>query len=212
MSFSSDLKNELLELKMWDSNSSLKQDEQLARLCIREDFIKSGFINSPDKEYHLEILYKTKKKAEEMKNLLEKCGIENVGITKKGRGTIVYIKDGENISQFLALIGANNAMLRFEETRVIKETRNNINRIVNCETANLNKTIDASVEQIKNIKLLKQKHKFHTLPENIQEIANLRIKNPDASYEELGKMLTKPIGKSGVSHRLNRINQIASES
>lgn len=212
MSFSSDLKNELLELKMWDSNSSLKQDEQLARLCIREDFIKSGFINSPDKEYHLEILYKTKKKAEEMKNLLEKCGIENVGITKKGRGTIVYIKDGENISQFLALIGANNAMLRFEETRVIKETRNNINRIVNCETANLNKTIDASVEQIKNIKLLKQKHKFHTLPENLQEIANLRIKNPDASYEELGKMLTKPIGKSGVSHRLNRINQIASES
>ena len=211
MSFSSDLKNELLELKMWDSNSSLKQDEQLARLCIREAFIKSGFINSPDKEYHLEILYKTKKKAEEMKNLLEKCGIENIGITKKGSGTIVYIKDGEGISQFLALIGANSAMLRFEETRVIKETRNNINRIVNCETANLNKTIDASVEQIKNIKLLKQKHKFHTLPENLQEIAELRIKNPDASYEKLGKMLTKPIGKSGVSHRLNKINQIAKE-
>ena len=146
-----------------------------------------------------------------MKNLLEKCGIENVGITKKGSGTIVYIKDGEGISQVLALIGANNAMLRFEETRVIKETRNNINRIVNCETANLNKTIDASVEQIKNIKLLKHKHKFHTLPENLQEIAELRIKNPDASYEELGKMLAKPIGKSGVSHRLNRINQIANE-
>ena len=94
-------------------------------------------------------------------------------------------------------------MLRFEETRVIKETRNNINRIVNCETANLNKTIDASVEQIKNIKLLKQKHKFHTLPENLQEIAELRIKNPDASYEELGRLLTKPI--------VNKINQIAKE-
>lgn len=212
MSFSSDLKEELLELKMWDNNSSLKQDEQLARLYIREAFIKSGFVNSPDKEYHLEILYKTKKKAEEMKKMLEECGIQNVGTTKKGNGHIVYIKDGENISAFLALIGANNAMLRFEETRVIKETRNNINRIVNCETANLNKTIDASVEQIKNIKLLKQKHKFHTLPENLQEIAELRIKNPDASYEELGKMLTKPIGKSGVSHRLNKINQIANEN
>ena len=212
MSFSSDLKEELLELKMWDNNSSLKQDEQLARLFVREAFIKSGFVNSPDKEYHLEILYKTKKKAEEMKSILEKCGIQNIGISKKGNGTIVYIKDGETISQFLALIGANNAMLRFEETRVIKETRNNINRIVNCETANLNKTIDASVEQIKNIKLLKQKHKFHTLPENLQEIAELRIKNPDASYEELGKMLTKPIGKSGVSHRLNKINQMAKES
>lgn len=212
MSFSSDLKNELLELKMWDSNSSLKQEEQLARLCIREAFIKSGFVNSPNKEYHLEISFKTKKKAEEMKNLLEKNGIENVGITKKGNGNIVYIKDGEGISAFLALIGANNAMLRFEETRVIKETRNNINRIVNCETANLNKTIDASVEQVKNIKLLKQKHKFQTLPENLKEIANLRIANPDASYEELGKMLAKPIGKSGVSHRLNKINEIAKET
>lgn len=212
MSFSSDLKEELLELKMWDNNSSLKQDDQLARLFVREAFIKSGFINSPDKEYHLEILFKSKKKAEEMKRILEECDIHNVGISKKGNGTIIYIKDGETISQFLALIGANNAMLRFEETRVIKETRNNINRIVNCETANLNKTIDASVEQIKNIKLLKQKHKFHTLPESLQEIAELRVKNPDASYEELGKMLTKPIGKSGVSHRLNKINQIAQES
>ena len=172
MSFSSDLKEELLELKMWDNNSSLKQDEQLARLCIREAFIKSGFINSPDKEYHMEILYKTKKKAEEMKILLEKCGIENLGITKKGNGTIVYIKDGESISEFLALIGANNAMLRFEETRVIKETRNNINRIVNCETANLNKTIDASVEQIKNIKSLKQKHKFHSYLKIYKKLQN----------------------------------------
>lgn len=211
MSFSSDLKNELLELKMWDSNSSLKQDEQLARLYIREAFIRAGFINSPEKEYHLEILFKTKKKAEKVKTLLEQCNIENVGITKKGNGTIIYIKDSENISAFLALIGANNAVLRFEEARVIKDTRNNINRVVNCETANLNKTIDASVEQIRNIKLLKQKHKFHTLPENLKEIAELRIKNPDASYEELGKMLIKPIGKSGVSHRLNKINKIAKE-
>ena len=136
MSFSSDLKNELLELKMWDNNSSLKQDEQLARLYIREAFIKSGFINSPEKDYHLEILFKTKKKAEQAKTLLEQCSIENVGITKKGNGTIIYIKDGESISAFLALIGANNAVLRFEEARVIKDTRNNINRVVNCETAN----------------------------------------------------------------------------
>lgn len=211
MSFSSDVKKELLELKMWDANSSLKQDEQLARLYIREAFIKTGFINAPNKEYHIEISYKTMKKALEMKELLEKCNIKNVGITQKGNGIIVYIKDGESISRFLALIGANNAMLRFEEVRVIRETRNNINRIVNCETANLNKTINASVEQIKNIKLLKRKHKFHNLPKNLQEIADLRIKNPDASYEELGKMLAKPIGKSGVSHRLNKINEIAKD-
>ena len=211
MSFSSELREELLNLKMWDNQSNLKQDEQLARLYIREAFIKSGFINSPDKEYHLEILFKTKKKAEKMKAILEQCGIENVGITKKGTGTIIYIKDGESISSFLALIGASNAVLRFEEIRVIKETRNNINRLVNCETANLNKTIDAAVEQIKSINFLKQKHRFHTLPENLKEIAELRIKNPDASYEELGKMLKKPIGKSGVSHRLNKIIEKAKE-
>lgn len=211
MSFSSDLKNELLELKMWDNNSSLKQDEQLSRLCIREAFIKSGFINSPNKECHLEISFKTKKRAEEMKILLEQCGIDNIGITKKGNGTIIYMKDGENISAFLALIGANNAVLRFEEARVIKETRNNINRVVNCETANLNKTIDAAIEQIKSINILKQKRKFHTLPESLKEISELRMKNPDASYEELGKMLTKPIGKSGVSHRLNKIINLAKE-
>ena len=211
MSFSSDLRNELLNLKMWDNQSSLKQDEQISRLCIREAFIKSGFINAPDKDYHLEISFKTKKKAEKIKELLEQCGIENVGITKKGTGTILYLKDGESISSFLALIGANNAVLRFEETRVIKETRNNINRIVNCETANLNKTIDAAVEQINAIKLIKRKHKFHLLPESLQEIAEIRIKNPDASYEELGKMLKKPIGKSGVSHRLRKIVERARE-
>ena len=88
---------------------------------------------------------------------------------------------------------------------------NKINRIVNCETANLNKTIDASVEQIKNIKLLKQKHKFHTLPENLQEIAELRIENPNASLIELGKMLKKPVGKSGVNYRLKKIMEIANE-
>ena len=211
MSFSSNLREELLNLKMWDNQSSLKQDEQIARLCIREAFIKSGFINSPDKDCHLEIAFKTKKKAEKIKLLLEQCNITNVGITKKGTGTILYIKDGEAISSFLALIGANNAMLRFEEERVIKETRNNINRIVNCETANLNKTIDAAIEQIRSIKKLKKKHLFYKLPDSLKEIAELRIKNPDASYEELGKMLRKPIGKSGVSHRLNKIVEKAKE-
>lgn len=210
MSFSSDLRDELLNLKMWDNNSSLEQDEQLSRLYIREAFIKSGFINNPNKEYHLEISCKTKKKAEQIMKILENCNIE-AKVAIKGKGYITYIKDGEQISSFLALIGANSAMLRFEEIRVMKEARNSINRLVNCETANLNKTIEASVKQIEAIKLIKQKHKFYSMPENLKEIAELRIKNPDASYEELGKMLIKPIGKSGVSHRLNKISEIAEE-
>ena len=210
MSFSQEVREELLELKMWDNNSSLKQDEQLARLLIREAFIKAGFINDPNKDYHLEILFKSKKKSEEVKDIIQNFGID-IKLTKKDSQYMLYLKDGEEISSFLALIGANKAVIKFEEVRVIKDTRNNINRLVNCETANLNKTINAAVKQIDAIKKLKKNKQFNKLPENLKEIANIRIEHPDITYEELGKMLSKPIGKSGVSHRLEKIVEIANE-
>ena len=208
MSFASNLKDELLSLKMWDTNAQMKQDEQIARLCIREAFIKSGSMNDPNKKYHLQIMFRTKKKAEEMQKLLENFYI-HPRIIKKENNYMLYLKDGEEISQFLALIGANNTVLKFEEIRVIKEKRNDINRLVNCETANLNKTINAAVKQIEDIKLIKTKGKFAALPENLQEIADLRIKNPDLSLVELGKLLKEPIGKSGVNHRLKKISTIS---
>ena len=211
MSFSQNVREELLELKMWDNNSTLEQDEQLARLFIREAFIKRGFVNDPNKEYHLEILFKTKKKAMELKEIINNFGID-IKLTKKAGEYMLYLKDGEEISSFLALMGAGKSMLRFEEIRVIKETRNNINRLVNCETANLSKTINAAVKQIEDIKKLKKNKQFDKLPEKLKEIAELRLKNPDVSYEELGKMLSKPIGKSGVSHRLEKISQIANNN
>jgi len=135
----------------------------------------------------------------------------NAKITKKGQGYIVYLKDGEDIVSFLALIGASKAVIKFEEIRVLKEARNNINRIVNCETANITKTMNASNNQIDDIKYLKKRKKFNSLPEELKEIANLRIREPDLSYEELGKILKKPISKSGVSHRLKRINEMVKE-
>ena len=210
MSFSLSVRDELMELKMWDNNSNLNQDEQLARLVVREAFIKTGFINDPNKDYHLEILFKSKKKAEEVKEIIQNFGID-IKSTKKDSQYMLYLKDGEEISSFLALIGANKAVIKFEEIRVMKETRNNINRLVNCETANLNKTINAAVEQIGAIKKLKKNKKFNNLPESLKELANLRMEQPDATYEELGKMLSKPIGKSGVSHRLEKISKIANE-
>lgn len=210
MSFSSDIKEELLELKMWDMNSTMKQDEQLARLCIREAFIKSGSMNDPNKKYHLQVMFKTKAKAIEMQNLLNNFNI-HAKVIKKEKEYMLYLKDGEEISEFLALIGANNSVIKFEEVRVIKETRNDINRLVNCETANLNKTINASVKQIEDIKLIKKKNKFNSLPDGLKEIANLRIENPDVSLAELGKLLKEPIGKSGVNHRLKKISAIAKE-
>lgn len=211
MSFSSEVREELLELKMWDNNSNLQQDEQLARLLVRESFIKKGFINNPNKEYHLEILFKSKKKEEQVKEIISNFGID-IKETKKGSDYMLYLKDGEEISSFLALMGATKAVLKFEEIRVIKDTRNNINRLVNCETANLNKTINAAVKQIEDIKKLKKNKKFEILSDNLKELANLRLQNPDLTYEELGKMLSKPIGKSGVSHRLEKISKIANEN
>lgn len=210
MSFASDIKEELLNLKMWDVNSGMKQDEQLARLCIREAFIKSGSMNDPNKKYHLQIMFKTKKKVIEMQTLLNNFNI-HAKIIKKENEYMLYLKDGEEISEFLALIGANNSVIKFEEVRVIKETRNDINRLVNCETANLNKTINAAVKQIEDIKLIKKKNKFNSLPEGLKEIADIRIENPDVSLVELGKLLKEPIGKSGVNHRLKKISSIAEE-
>ena len=186
MSFSGEVREELLELKMWDNNSSLKQDEQLARLMIREAFIKKGFINDPNKEYHLEILFKSKKKAEELKEVINNFGID-IKSTKKGTDHMLYLKEGEEISSFLALMGAAKAVIKFEEIRVIKDTRNNINRLVNCETANLNKTINAAVKQVEAIKKLKKNKQFEKLSENLKELANLRIEHPEVTYEELRK-------------------------
>ena len=210
MSFSSDIKDELLELKMWDLGSNMKQDEQLARLYIREAFIKSGSVNDPNKKYHLQIMFKEKAKAEEMQTLLNNFNI-HAKIIIKEKDYMLYLKDGEEISEFLALVGANKSVIKFEEIRVIKEKRNDINRLVNCETANLNKTINASVKQIEDIKKIKKAGKFNELPETLKEIAEVRINNPEMSLIELGKLLDKPIGKSGVNHRLKKLSQIVEE-
>ena len=210
MSFSSDIKDELLELKMWDLGSNMKQDEQLARLYIREAFIKSGSMNDPNKNYHLQIMFKEKAKAEEMQTLLNNFNI-HARIIKKEKDHMLYLKDGEEISEFLALVGANKSVIKFEEVRVIKETRNDINRLVNCETANLNKTINASIKQIEDINKIKKVGKFNELPETLKEIAEVRINNPEMSLIELGKLLDKPIGKSGVNHRLKKLSQISEE-
>lgn len=210
MSFSTDVRDELMTLKIWDVNSILKQEEQIARLSIREAFIKSGSITDPNKEYHLEVFFKTKKKAEGFRTLLESFEIHGK-VIKKGNGYITYMKDSEDIVNFLALIGANNGVLRYEEIRVLKDARNSVNRIVNCETANLSKTLGAAESQIKAIKLLKKKHKFNLLTDELKEIAQIRLKNPEASYDEIGKILEKPISKSGVSHRLNKIITISEE-
>lgn len=180
--------------------------DNLKRAYIRGAFLGSGSINEPKNKYHLEIILENVELANLCKEMLELYNIK-VKILNKAKGVSLYIKDGEEISKFLALIGASSSVLKFEEIRVVREMKNNVNRLVNCETANLNKTISASVEQINIIKQLKKTGKFNSLPEDLKEIANLREENPEATLDELGNMLKKPIGKSSVSHRFKRLRE-----
>ena len=143
-----------------------------------------------------------------VEEILKILGVNVKEIELKNKYSI-YIKEGEEISKILAVIGANKAVLKFEDIRVKREMRGNVNRLVNCETANLNKTINASIEQIAAIKKLKKEGKFNKLNDNLKEIANLRIENPDMSLIELGKLLKEPVGKSGVNYRLKKIIEIA---
>lgn len=210
MSFSGIVRNEIEKQKVWDAKSTLKQDEQIARICVREAFLQNGAVSDPNKEYHLEMAFKTKRKADEIRDILVSNEI-NAKIIKRRDQYIVYLKEGEDISNCLAFIGANSSVLRFEETRVIKEMKNQVNRKVNCETANLTKTVNASYEQIKAINKVKKTKRWKELEDGVREIANLRLENPEMSIEALGKMLTPPISKSGANHRLKKIMEIAKE-
>lgn len=184
--------------------------EELLRAIIRGAFLGAGSVNNPESKYHLEIILSTENNAEKVIEILSNFTIQVKKLERKN-GCSIYLKDGEEISKLLALIGANSSVLKFEEIRVLRDIKNNINRKVNCETANLNKTVNAAVKQIDAIKKLKQTGEFENLSENLKEIAILRLENPDASLIELGEMLKNPIGKSGVNHRLKQIENLATK-
>ena len=173
---------------------------------MRGLFMGSGSINNPEKKYHLEC--KIRKK-EDILNIVEI--MKNNEIYLKQRENTIYLKEGEEISKFLAFIGATKSVLKFEEIRVERHMNNKVNRLVNCKTANLNKVLNASVEQVEAIRKLKQSGEFEKLEDTLKEIAELRLDNPDMSFVELGQKLSNPIGKSGVNYRLKKIMKIAEE-
>ena len=187
-----------------------KEAEENKKALIRGFFLGSGSINNPENNYHLEISFLNEDILGFAINLLKNLDINVKKLEIKNRYSI-YLKDGEEISKFLALIGANKAVLRFEDIRVQREMRGKVNRLVNCETANLNKTINASIKQIEAINKLKRTKKFNKLNESLREIAELRLKYPDMPLVELGSKLKEPLGKSGVNYRLNKIIEIAED-
>ena len=185
-------------------------DDETKKGIVRGAFLGAGSITDPSKGYHLEISFEEKENSEYVLNICKSYGI-SLKILENNDKYYLYIKDADQISYFLALIGSNRGVLSFEDVRVTKEIKNNVNRLVNCETANLNKIVNAAVDQINDIKLIKKLKKYDELPDYLKEIAEVRLENPDASLKTLGELLDSPIGKSGVNHRLKKIHDFAEE-
>ena len=206
------IKNLIKEIEIKGNQLEIRnknvENENYKRAIVRGTFLGAGSINNPNKTYHLEINLSTKENMEFLYNILKECKINCKRLLNKNS---IYLKDGEEISAIIALFGANSSVLKFEDIRVQKEMNGKVNRIVNCQTANLNKTLNASVEQIDAIRKLQQSNKFNKLDDNLKEIALLRLEYPDMSLLELGKKLKEPLGKSGVNYRLKRIIKIAEE-
>lgn len=208
------IKNCIQEIEIIDEKivvQNLKETkENEKKSIVRGAFLGAGSINNPENTYHLEINLSNKNNLEYLFEILKDMNINGKKLEQDNKYSI-YLKDGQEIFSIIALVGANRAALKFEDIRVQKEMRGKVNRIVNCQTANLNKTINASVEQIDAIRKLQQSNKFNKLDENLKEIALLRLEYPDMPLVELGKKLKIPVGKSGVNYRLKKIIQIANE-
>ena len=184
--------------------------ESLTKAFLRGIFLGSGSMNNPEKKYHLELLFSQEVVAKKVQTDMQKDSIYFKWLARK-KGYALYLKEGEEISKFLAFVGATQSVLRFEEIRVLRDMKNQVNRTVNCETANLNKTVEAAVKQLQAIQILQRNGKWESLPENLKEIGKLRLENPHASLIELGKLLKEPIGKSGANHRMQTILSLASK-
>ena len=189
---------------------SLIKDSCCKRAYIRGAFLGCGSISDPEKSYHVEFVSNKEKHSYDLESLINKFDLGAKSIARKEL-YITYLKDSEKIVDLLNVMGAYNSLLNIENIRAIKETRNNINRVVNCETANLGKIVDTSIRQKNSILILQKHNVINKLPDGLRELAYLRLENEDASLKELGEMLSPPLGKSGVNHRLKKIEKIAEE-
>lgn len=178
------------------------------RAYLRGAFICTGSMSNPQSSNHLEFVISNEKPARQLKDILNGFLLD-AKITKRKKYFVVYIKDGTAIVDLLNIMGAHNALLKVENLRVEKEVRNLVNRKVNCEAANIGKTISAAARQIEDISYIKDNSGFASLPDNLRQIAELRLEYPDATLQELGELLNPPIGKSGVNHRLRKLSDIA---
>ncbi|MCD7841708.1 MAG: DNA-binding protein WhiA [Lachnospiraceae bacterium] len=191
-------------------DSLLVQQPCCRRACIRGAFLCAGSISNPEKFYHFEIVCPTKQCAGQLQSLIHSFGPDAKIVQRKSH-YIVYIKEGAQIVDMLNIMEAHVSLMNLENIRIVREMRNSVNRKVNCEAANINKTVNASVRQAEDIRFLIDRIGFEQLPPNLADIARARLEHPDASLAELGEMLTPPIGKSGVNHRLRKLSRLAEQ-
>ena len=191
-------------------NGLLLQNTCCKRAFLRGVFLASGSISDPRKPYHFEIVCHTKAQAEQIKEILEFFEGEPK-IVRRNQRYVLYLKEGSQIVDSLNVMEAYVSLMNLENIRIEKEMRNSINRQVNCETANINKTVTAAVRQIQDIELIRDTGGLERLPENLYEMAVCRLENPDTPLKDLGQLLDPPVGKSGVNHRLRKLSQLADQ-
>jgi len=196
-------------------SQALRLDRGLLSPCctgffLRGAFLVAGTVTNPEKDYHFEITTSHHDLSLDLIGLLRDAGFAPKRSVRKSN-YVVYLKESEQIEDILNMIGAHKAAFTAMDAKIEKELRNTANRITNCETANIGKTVGAAVRQIEAIKLLKKHKKFSQLPAQLQEVAQLRLKYPEMTLQQLGSKLDPPIGKSGVNHRLARIMELAQE-
>ena len=196
-------------------NLSLIRNVVLQNACCRRAFIRGAFlaagsISAPEKFYHFEIVCPTEPKAEQLKNIIATFDIE-AKIVHRKKYYVDYIKEGSQIVDILNVMEAPVSLMELENIRIVKEMRGSVNRQVNCETANINKTVSAAVKQIEDIRFIQSVAGLSGLPESLQEMARIRLERPEATLKELGEALEPPVGKSGVNHRLRKLSLVAEE-
>lgn len=180
------------------------------RAYLRGAFLAAGSLSDPRKSYHVEIVCQSDEKASQLRTLMRAFGLDARTVERKGH-SVVYMKEGEQIVDLLNVMEAPRSLMELENIRILREISNSINRKVNCEAANIHKTVNASVRQIEDIRYIQKTTGFDDLPEALREMAWIRLEYPDDPLGELGKKLTPPLGKSGVNHRLRKLSQIAEQ-
>lgn len=180
------------------------------RAFLRGAYLSIGSMSDPEKSYHLEFVCSTKEQAGQLQEIVREFGIEARVITRKNH-FVVYMKEGAGIVDLLNVMGAHVSLMNLENLRIVKEMRNSINRRVNCEAANITKTVNAATKQIEDIELIRKTIGLKGLQGSLREMAEVRLEYPDAPLKELGQYLNPPVGKSGVNHRLRKLSEIAEE-